>query len=174
MKKIQLSRMKIITLILVLLLGCGLALMGYLFQQPLITTPSILLAVVWAVIIVIGKPDLNLAFFVLDLVPIGFGVLSQLPFFWMAVLLCLDIAAWNLGEFSFRLIQYENVHNQRKLENKHLKQLGITLGIGLLIAVLTTLINIKIPFLLLMFLVILVVVVIGVGLRILKPEEPEF
>ena len=174
MRRLNLSRIEIIALVLVILLGIGLAVAGQRAQQTIILISSLVLALLWCLVILLGKPDLHLSFFILFAVIISFGVLSEVPFFWSTIFLCLDFAAWNLGEFLFRLRSYQHIHNRKQLENQHLKQLGITLGIGCVLALLTSLVNVDIPFLLMGFLLLAAIALLGFGLRALRPKEEDF
>jgi len=169
----KLSRIELITLITVIVLGASLSALGLLGQTPFLLLFSILLAAIWCATIVFGKPDLDLVFFVAFLALISIGIFNRMPFVWLTLTVCLDIAAWNLAEFNRRLQKYEHIHNARKLENQHLKQLGIPLGIGFALSILPSFVKMEISFLAMVILVIGAVVLVGLGIRGLQEKVEE-
>lgn len=170
----KLSRMEIITLAIIAILGAGMAVLGFTGQMAFVLLLSIFLAAVWCATVVFGKPDLHLVFFVAFLVLISLTIFNERPLMWTALAICLDIAAWNLGEFNLRLGRYNHIHNPRKVENHHLKQLGIVLGIGYLLAMAPTIIRLQISFLPVVVMVLGAIILIGIGIRGLRePDEVE-
>lgn len=167
----KLSRMEIITLAIIITLGTGVAVLGYTGQLAFVLMLSVVLTALWCAAVVFGKPDLHLVFFVAFLALIGISVFNQQPYVWTTLAICFDIAAWNLGEFSLRLGRYEHIHNPRKLENLHFKQLGIVLGIGFLLAMVPALIQFEMSFVLIVVLVLGAVVLIGVGIHGLREKD---
>ncbi|MEE4195083.1 MAG: hypothetical protein V2J07_07785, partial [Anaerolineae bacterium] len=151
----RLNRLQTITVILIALLGAGLAALSFIGQLAIILLLSVIMAAFWCAIVVFGKPDLHLAFFIVFLAMLGIAILDQLPFVWLALLVILDIAAWNLGEFSQRALRYKHIPNQKRMENLHMKQLAVPLGIGFALAMLPSLIRVELPF------VVMAVLVVG-------------
>jgi len=170
----KLTRLQTFAIVLIALLGAGLAALSFFNQLAVLMMLSVLLAAFWCAIVVFGKPDLHLAFFVAFMVLVSIALLDGVPFGWMALLLCIDIAAWNLAEFSRRARAYQNIPNRKRLENLHLKQLGIPLGIGFALAVLPSLIRVELPFAVLVILVITAVVLVGVGIRGLREKKEKW
>lgn len=166
----RLNRLQTITVILIALLGAGLAALSFIGQLAIILLLSVIMAAFWCAIVVFGKPDLHLAFFIVFLAMLAIAILDQLPFVWLALLVILDIAAWNLGEFSQHTLRFQHIPNQKRMENLHLKQLAVPLGIGFALAILPTLIRVELPFVVMAVLVIAAVVLVGVGIRGLREE----
>lgn len=170
----KLTRLQTFAIILIALLGAALAALSFFNQLAVLLMLSILLGAFWCAIVVFGKPDLHLAFFVAYVVLLSLALLDGVAVGWVALLLCIDIAAWNLGEFSQRALAYPNIPNHKRLENLHLKQLGIPLGIGLALAVLPSMIRVELPFAVLVILVIAAVVLVGVGIRGLREKKEKW
>lgn len=170
----KLNRLQIITLVIIALLGATLAALSVHGQLPVVLLLSVILAAFWCATVVFGKPDLHLAFFVTFLALLSIAIFDGLPFVWLALLVCLDIAAWNLGEFSQRLLRYNEIPNQQRMENLHLKQLAIPLGIGFALAILSAVIRLQLPFIVVAVLVIAAVVLVGVGIRGLREKKEKW
>jgi hypothetical protein len=171
MKQISFTRMKIILLALVFVLGAMFALLAALAS---LTVPFIASAVgmlLWLGFILRGKPDWHTLFFILYVMLILYGAIQGIALPWLAVLLVLNLAAWNLGRFEYQLSQFDVIHNQRQMENNHLKQLGLTLAGGFFLAVLPSFLQLNLPFVIVIAAVLGFVFLLGAGMSALAPRR---
>lgn len=161
----KLNRLQTITLILIALLGAGSAVMGFFAQLPIVMLLSILLGAFWCAITIYGNPNLHIVFFIAFLALLSIAIFSQVSFIASVLLVLLDIASWNLGEFSHRALRFDDRPNSKRMENLRFKQLAIPLGIGFVLAILPMIVSVQLPFLVTAILFIAAVVLVGVGIR---------
>ena len=169
----KMNRLQKITLILIALLGAGLAALGMIAQLPIVLLLSVLMAAFWCAITIYGNPNLHLVFFIVFLALISMIIFSRISFIIMVLLVILDIAAWNLGEFSHRALRYDDRPNNKRMENLRMKQLAIPLAIGFVLAVVPMVVRVQLPFLLTAILFIAAVVLVGLGIREVREKSGE-
>ena len=171
MKQITFTRMKIITLSLVLLLGATFTLLAVLANLTVPFIASAVIAVLWLTMILRGKQDWHTVFFILFVVMILYGAIEGIALPWVAALLVLNLAAWNLGRFEFQLSQFEVIHNQRQMEDHRLKQLGLTLAAGFFLAILPSFLRLNLPFVIVIAAVLGFVFLLGAVMGALTPRR---
>ena len=171
MKQITFTRMKIITLALVFVLGAILTMLAVLASLTVLFIASAITTVLWLALILRGKPDWHTQFFILFVVLIMYGAVEGIALPWLAVLLVLTLAAWNLGRFEYQLSQFKVIHNQRQMENHRLKQLGLTLAAGFFLAILPSFLRLELPFVVVIVGVLGFVFLLGAGMSALAPRK---
>jgi hypothetical protein len=170
MKQISFTRMKIILLALVFVLGALFTVLGAFANLAVLFIASAFTAVLWLGFILRGKPDWHTLFFVLYVMLILYGAIQGMALPWLAVLLVLNLAAWNLGRFEYQISQFDVIHNQRQMENHHLKQLGLTLAAGFFLAILPSFLCLNLPFVIVIAAVLGFVFLLGAGMSALAPR----
>ncbi|HET59579.1 MAG TPA: hypothetical protein ENN32_04350 [Chloroflexi bacterium] len=171
MKQITFTRMKSILLALVFVLGALFTVLGAFANLTVLFIASAVTAVLWLAMILRGKTDLHTVFFILFVVLILYGAIEGIALPWLAVLLVLNLAAWNLGRFEYQLSQFDVVHNQRQMEDHHLKQLGLTLAAGFFLAILPSFLQLELPFVIVIAAVLGFVFLLGAGMSALAPRK---
>jgi hypothetical protein len=171
MKQISFTRMKIILLAVVFVLSATFTLLAVLANLTVPFIASAVIAVLWLAMILRGKPDWHTVFFILFVVLILYWAIQGIALPWLAALLVLNLAAWNLGRFENQLSQFDVVHNQRQMENHHLKQLGLTLAAGFFLAILPTFLRLNLPFVIVIAAVLGFVFLLGAVMGALTPRR---
>lgn len=171
MKQITFTRMKIIPMALVFFLGTVFSVLAVLANLTVAFIASALVTVLWLVFILSGKPDWHTLFFVFFVVLILYGAIEQIALPWLAIMLVLNLAAWNLGRFQYQLVRFDVIHNQRQMENHHLKQLGLTLAAGFFLAILPAFLRLNLPFVIVIAAVLGFVFLLSAGMSALAPRR---
>jgi hypothetical protein len=156
---------------LLLLMIVGLAVPAWLAGLNTFALLVIACGVVWMALLLAGKYFTNVVFFCAFIAFSAMGVFREFPLPLLLAVVCFDLAAWNLSNLAAQMAAYDQVFNQRQLENNRLRRLGTTLGGAYLLGLIPIFAQIRFNFLVLLFLGLSATFLLGQGLISLRKEN---
>lgn len=164
-------RIKWFALVAIVFTMLLLAIAGFFSEYPFLSTLALITGLGWALLFFFEKPFANTpAFISFILITMG-AAFFKLEFAILLSAVCFDLAAWNLTKFWDRIRRYEQIENQRQLENHHLKQVFGVLAIGYVLAIFPHWIEIELNFFSIFLLSLLTFFLFGKGILALPKDK---
>ncbi len=150
--------------------------LAYLFvyaasQQYLIATLAVVIGLVWFRLQDDQEQSLPALFFVFFLALALLGTFTETPALVLMLCVCVDLAAWDLSRFQARVSRPGNGEIGLVLEIRHLKRLFVPIGVGLVIAMLPSIIRIPANFVVFSVLILLVMLVLRASVLYLRQPQ---
>ncbi len=164
-------RIKWFALIAIAFTALPLAISGVFFEYPLISALALITGLAWGMLFYFEKHFVNTPAFIGFILIVMVSAFVQFNFAILLAVVCFDLAAWNLTKFWNWMRHYEQIENQRQLENHHLKQVFGVLIIGYILAILPHWIEIKLSFFLIFLLSLLTFFLFGKGIMALAKKK---
>jgi hypothetical protein len=147
--------------------------LAYLFvyaasEQYLIAVLAVVIGLAWFRLQDDQEQSLYAFFFIFFLALALLGTFTETAPLVLMLCVCVNLAAWDLSRFRARVSQAGNDELGSVLEMRHLKRLFIPIGVGLVIAMLPTIIRIPANFVVFSGLILLVMLVLRASVLYLR------
>lgn len=134
---------------------------------------SLATGLIWLFIEIKSKRSLSTIFFVIFFALGVLGGLNHLPTPLILLGISMNLAAWDLSRLKARIAGKAEADVIAKLEIKHLQKLAVVTGIGLILALLSTSIQISLSFVALAVLTLAVMIVLRASMRYLRSDDQQ-
>ena len=132
---------------------------------------SLAAGLIWLFVEIRSQRSLSTIFFVVFFVLGILGGLNHLPTPLILIGISMNLAAWDVSRLRARIADKAEADVIARLETRHLQKLAVVTGIGLILALLSTTIQISLSFVALAVIALAVMIVLRASMRYLRSDE---